>query len=438
MYNEKAQMMELDEIRKVQEEKMMDIVEYAYENVPMYKEKFDEAGITPDDINGLEDVHKIPFTTKDDLRDHYPYGILAVPRDEIIRFHASSGTTGKPTVVSYTRKDMETWNDLMARCYSAAGVEPGDIVQNAYGYGLFTGGLGFHQGAEALGASILPTSTGNTKKQIQMMYDFQTTVLSCTPSYAIYLSEAAEKYGYDPLEDFNLEVGMFGAEPWSEEARESIEESMGLRAHDVYGMSELYGPGVAVECPEQNGLHVWSDEFLVETINPATGEVLEEGEEGELVITMLSREAMPLLRYRTKDISVVNYEKCECGREHPRIMGVTGRSDDMLIVGGVNVFPSQIEAALLETEGIAEHYQIIVDRDVLDKLSIRAEVDKDYYESDEYDEKELLKRAKENLTAILNIKAEVELLEPGELPRTVGKAQRVVDQREEQDRMEET
>jgi len=332
---------------------------------------------------------------------------------------------------------METWGDLMARTYNAAGADAGDIVQNAYGYGLFTGGLGFHQGAEVLGCSVIPTSTGNTKKQIKMLYDFQTTVLACTPSYAIYLSEASQKFGYDPLKDFNLKVGMFGAEPWSDEARQSIQESMGLKAQDVYGMSELYGPGVAVECPEQNGLHIWSDEFLVETINPSTGEVLPEGEKGELVFTMLSREAMPLLRYRTKDIAVVNYEECECGRHHPRIMRVEGRSDDMLIVGGVNVFPSQVEAALLETEGTAEHYQIIVDRDVLDKLYVKVEIDKDYYESDEFDEEDLLRNVNENLTAILNIRAKVELLEPNTLPRTVGKAKRVVDLREEHDRMEE-
>ncbi|MBS3816448.1 MAG: phenylacetate--CoA ligase [Candidatus Thermoplasmatota archaeon] len=431
MYNKKAQMMDRDEIKEKQEEKMMKMVRYAYNNVPMYKKKFKEENITPDDINSLKDVHKIPFTVKDDLREHYPYGILAVPREDVVRFHASSGTTGTPTVVGYTRNDMETWSDLMARCYSAAGADPGDIVQNAYGYGLFTGGLGFHQGAETLGASVLPTSTGNTKKQITMLNDFQTSVLASTPSYALYLSEAAKKHGYDPLEDFNLDVGMFGAEPWSEEARESIEESMGLRAHDVYGMSELYGPGVAIECPEQNGLHIWSDEFLVETIDPETGEVLPEGEKGELVFTMLSREAMPLLRYRTKDIATVEYGECECGRSHPRIMRVTGRSDDMLIVGGVNVFPSQVEAALLETEGIGEYFQIIVDRDVLDKLSIRVEVDKEYYGSDEYDEEDLLERAHENLQAILNIKSDVELLEPGELPRTVGKAKKVVDLREE-------
>ncbi|MGM0405426.1 MAG: phenylacetate--CoA ligase family protein [Thermoplasmatota archaeon] len=437
MFNKKAQLMKRDEIREVQEEKMLKMVKYAYENVPMYKRRFKNEGITPKDIKSLEDVHKVPFTVKDDLRDHYPYGILAVNKDDVVRFHASSGTTGKPTVVSYTRNDMETWNNLMARCYSAAGVEPSDIVQNAYGYGLFTGGLGFHQGAEELGCAVLPTSTGNTKKQIQMMNDFQTTVLACTPSYAIYLAEAAQKHGFDPREDFNLRVGMFGAEPWSEEARTSIEDSFGLNAQDVYGMSELYGPGVAVECPYQNGLHIWGDEFYVETIDPNTGEVLPEGEKGEMVFTMLSREAMPLLRYRTKDIATIEYEECECGRYHPRIKRIEGRSDDMLIVGGVNVFPSQIEEALLETEGIGEHYQIIVDRDVLDKLFVRVEVDREYYSSGEYDEEELLERTSENITAILNIKARVKLLPPGTLPRTVGKAKRVLDLREEEGSIEE-
>ncbi len=437
MFNEKAQMMKAEDIRKLQKEKMLKMVRYAHDNVPMYKRKFKEAGISPSDIKGLEDVHKIPFTVKDDLRDHYPYGILAVPREEIIRFHASSGTTGTPTVVSYTRNDLDVWCDLMARTYNAAGVEPDDIVQNAYGYGLFTGGLGFHYGAETLGCSVLPTATGNTKKQIKMMYDFKTTVLACTPSYAIYLAEASEKFGYKPREDFNIKVGMFGAEPWSDEARASIQESMGLRAQDVYGMSELYGPGVAVECPEQKGLHIWADEFYVETIDPVSGEVLPEGEKGELVFTMLSREAMPLLRYRTKDIAVINYEECDCGRWHPRIMRIKGRSDDMLIIGGVNVFPSQIEAALLETEGIGEHYQIIVDRDVLDKLFVKVEVDKDYYESKDYNEEELLKRTSENLIAVLNIRANIKLLEPGAIPRTVGKAKRVIDMREEHDRVED-
>lgn len=437
MFNEKAQKMKLDEIRELQEERLKKQVKYAYENVPMYKKRFKDEGIKPSDINKLEDVSKVPFTVKDNLRDHYPYGILAIPKEEVVRFHASSGTTGTPTVVAYNRNDMETWGDLMARCYDSAGVKPEYIVQNAYGYGLFTGGLGFHQGAEVLGCSVLPTSTGNTKKQVKMLNDFQTEVLACTPSYAIYLSEAAENYGYDPKEDFNLKVGMFGAEPWSEEARESIEDAFGLKAQDTYGMSELYGPGVAIECPEQNGLHIWSDQFLVETIDPQTGEVLPEGETGELVFTMLTREAMPLLRYRTKDVGSVTYEECECGREHPRIEKIEGRSDDMLIVGGVNVFPSQVEAALLETEGISEHYQIIVDRDVLDKLFVRAEVDRDYYESKEYDEEKLKEEASENLKAVLNIKARLKLLEPGTLPRTVGKAKRVIDQREEHDRIED-
>ncbi len=432
MFNEEAQMMKLDEIRELQEKRLKKQVKYAYENVPMYKKRFKKEGIKPSDVQKLEDIKKVPFTVKDDLRDHYPYGILAISKDDVVRFHASSGTTGTPTVVAYNRKDMDVWGDLMARCYNAAGVKPEYTVQNAYGYGLFTGGLGFHQGAEVMGCSVLPTSTGNTKKQIKMLNDFQTEVLAATPSYAIYLSEAAKKYGYDPKEDFNLKVGMFGAEPWSEEARDSIEEAFGLKAQDTYGMSELYGPGVAIECPKQNGLHIWSDQFLVETIDPKTGEVLPEGETGELIFTMLTREAMPLLRYRTKDVGSVTYEECECGRAHPRIEKIEGRSDDMLIVGGVNVFPSQVEAALLETEGISEHYQIVVDRDVLDKLYVKAEVDREYYDSDEYDEEWLKEEASENLKAVLNINARLELLEPGTLPRTTGKAERVLDQREKE------
>ena len=402
---------------------------YAYENVPMYKKRFDEAGIGPADIRSLEDVHKIPYTKKDDLRDHYPYGILAVDMDKIVRLHASSGTTGKPTVVTYTAKDMDTWNRLMARSYAATGVTKDDIVQNCYGYGLFTGGLGFHQGAEKLGCTVIPISTGNTKKQLMMMKDMQSTVLACTPSYALYLAEAAKSEGYDPLNDFNLKVGMFGAEPWSDEARKRIQESLGLKAYDCFGMSELYGPGVAMECTEQAGLHIWSDEFLVETINPDTGEVLPEGERGELVFTMLTREAMPLLRYRTRDLAIINYEECACGRSHPRIMRIRGRSDDMLIIGGVNVFPSQIEHVLMNVEGVGDQYQIIIDRDILDSLHVQVEVEPGFYKSTNYDQDAFAKMLVGELQAVLTVRARVELMAPGTLPRSEGKAKRVVDLR---------
>ena len=430
MIDPEIELMRTDRLRKLQEERFIRQVRYAYENVPMYKKRFKEKGITPDDIKSLDDAHKIPFTVKDDLRDHYPYGILAVPLRDVVEMHASSGTTGTPTVVTYTERDLRTWRRLMARTYSAAGVTKDDIVQNAYGYGLFTGGLGFHYGVQELGAMIVPTATGNTKRQLKMMKDMRTTVLAATPSYALYLGEAAKAEGYDPHEDFHLRIGMFGAEPWSEEARKKIQDTFGLRAHDVYGMSELYGPGVAVECEHQNGLHIWSDEFLVEVIDPKTGEVLPEGEKGELVFTMLTREAMPLLRYRTKDLATITWEECECGRYHPRIMRIKGRADDMLIVGGVNVFPSQIEHVLMNIDELAgEFFQIVVEGEILDKLHVRVEVDPKYYNSDKYDEAKLKKRVEDELQAVLTLRARVELLPPGTLPRTEGKAKHVLDLR---------
>ncbi len=414
-----------EEIKQIQTEKFVKMVRYAYENVPLYKRKLDEAGITPDDIQSLDDAYKVPFTVKNDLRDHYPYGITAVPLDKIVEFHASSGTTGIPTVVSYTQNDMEVWAMNMARCYYAAGTTPEDIVQNAYGYGLFTGGLGFHYGAEKLGCAVIPIATGNTKRQLKMMKDLKSNVLAATPSYATFLIEAAKAEGYNPKEDFDLKIGMFGAEPWSDEMRKNIEKDLGIKAQDCYGMSELYGPGVAGECEHQCGLHIWSDEFYAETIDPDTGDVLPPGTKGELVITMLSREAMPLLRYRTKDVCIVNWDKCQCGRSHPRIMRITGRSDDMLIIGGVNVFPSQVEDVLLSVPGIGDQYQIIVDRDLLDKLYIKVEVAPDFTG----DRTKLLTEAGEIIRATLALKAKIELMEPGTLPRSEGKAQRVIDHR---------
>ncbi len=430
MFEPEIERMKTDQIKKLQEERFIRQVRHAYENVPMYKKRFRDKGITPDDIRTLDDAYKIPLTVKDDLRDHYPYGILAVPLRDVVEMHASSGTTGIPTVVTYTERDMRTWRRLMARTYAAAGVTSEDIVQNAYGYGLFTGGLGFHYGIQELGAMGVPTATGNTKRQLRMMKDMKTTVLAATPSYALFLGEAAKAEGYDPLNDFNLRIGMFGAEPWSEEARKKIQDTFGLRAHDVYGMSELYGPGVAVECEHQNGLHIWADEFLVEVIDPDTGEVLEEGKKGELVFTMLTREAMPLLRYRTKDLAVIEWEECECGRYHPRIMRIKGRADDMLIVGGVNVFPSQIEHVLMNIEELAgEFFQIVLEGDILDRLYVKAEVEPKFFKSDKYDAAKLKKKVEDELQAVLTLRARVELLAPGSLPRTEGKAKHVVDLR---------
>jgi phenylacetate-CoA ligase len=429
MYEPDLETMKLDEIKSLQNERIVKMVRYAHDNVPFYKKKFKEAGISPDDIKSTADIHNVPFTMKDDLRDHYPYGILAIPREDVVRFHSSSGTTGIPTVVSYTQNDLDTWSKLMARAISRTGVKKGDIMQNIYGYGLFTGGLGFHYGAELLGVSVIPTSTGNTKRQLKIAKDMKSTTLACTPSYALYLAEAAVEEGYAPLEDFNLRFGLFGAEAWSEEARKKIQDSLGLGAYDCYGLSELYGPGVAMECQHQNGLHISSDEFLVETIDPKTGEVLEPGARGELVITMLTREAMPLLRYRTKDLAVISEEECQCGRYHARIMRVSGRSDDMLIVGGVNVFPSQIEDVLFRIPGLGDQYQIHVDRKILDKLTIKVELSPEADGDKTLDKNALLKKIIEELVAVITIRPKIELLEPKSLPRSVGKAVRVVDLR---------
>jgi phenylacetate-CoA ligase len=426
MYQQKEQMMSWADIQKLQLKELKAQIKHAYENVPMYHRRFDEKGIRPDMIKKLSDISKLPFTKKDDLRDHYPYGIRAVPLDLVKRIHASSGTTGIPTVVSYTKYDLDRWSDLMARCYSCAGAREGDIVQNAYGYGLFTGGLGMHMGAERLGALVIPTATGNTKRQIKMMKDMGTTVICCTPSYSLYIIEELAQEGVT-LQDLKLRMGMFGAEPWSDETRNFIQNNLGISAMDLYGMSELYGPGVAVECPEQNGLHIWSDEFLAETIDPETGEVMAPGEKGELVISMLTREAMPLLRYRTRDLAIIEYERCSCGRSHPRIMRIKGRSDDMLIVGGVNVFPSQIEDILLGIEELGGQYQIVLETDRLDHVIVKVEVGPKHW--GKTDLALLTRKVEGALEASLTLRAKVELLSPGTLPRSEGKAKRVLDLR---------
>jgi phenylacetate-CoA ligase len=402
-------------------------VRYAYSNVPFYKKRFNEVGLRPESIKRLDDVPKLPFTVKTDLRDNYPLGILAVPPSHLYCLHASSGTTGKPIVVAYTRRDLERWGKLMGRTFDVAGVRKGDIVQNMYGYGLFTGGLGFHYGARAVGATVVPTSTGNTKRQLMLLKDLRSTVVACTPSYMVYLCEASRAEGYDPRNDFALRIGLFGAEPWSEEARKRIEDAFGLCAHDCFGMSELYGPGVAIECEERKGLHVWGDEFYVETINPDTGEVLEPGSEGELVFTMLSREAMPLLRYRTRDLSRVFEEECSCGRQHVRIQRIKGRSDDMLIIGGVNVFPSQVEHVLMNVPGLGDQYQIVVTHEELDRLAVKVETSKERIK-----DPKLLNEVQSQLQSVLGIGAKVQLVEEGSLPRYEGKAQRVMDLRPKQ------
>jgi len=432
MYERELETMPLGKLEEFRFGRLKKMVRYAYDNVPLYKRRLTEAGITPDDIKTQDDIGKIPFTYKDDLRDHYPYGILAVPIQKTVRLHASSGTTGKPTVVTYTERDMDTWGRLMARAYATAGVTSDDIVQNAYGYGLFTGGLGFHEGAQKLGCTVIPIATGNTRKQLMMLKDMQSTVLCCTPSYAMYIAEVAEQDGYVTGKDFALKVGMFGAEPWSEEARKRIQDSLDILAIDNYGMSELYGPGVAVECPEQNGLHIQSDEFYPEVIDTKTGERLGYGEKGELVFTMLTREAMPLLRYRTRDVAVLVEEECACGRTHPRIMRIKGRSDDMLIIGGVNVFPSQVEHVLMNFPQSSDQYQIIIDRDILDKLHLKVEVTQETWD-DKAKMDAFAPKLAEELQAVLTVKARLELVEPNSIPRSMGKAKRVLDLRKRED-----
>ncbi len=420
----------LGELKRLQAKRLRRVVKHCYDDIPMYRKRFDAHGLKPDDIKGLEDLSKIPFTVKDDLRDHYPYGILAKPLREIVRFHSSSGTTGIPTVVAYTKKDIQTWSRLMARGIACAGGTPDDIIQVAYGYGLFTGGLGLHFGCEELGAATIPASGGitPTKRQIQILMDIKSTIICCTPSYALYIAEEARKEGIEPKRDFHLKIGILGAEPWSNSQRKRIEEAMNMKAIDIYGLSEIWGPGVGMECEYQDGLHIWSDHFIMEVIDPETGEKLSPGEKGELVFTTLTRDAMPLLRYRSRDISVVTEEKCRCNRTHPRMMRIMGRSDDMLIIRGVNVFPSQVEHVLMKIKGMGEQYQIIVDRDILDKLMIKAEVSEKGVEMDRV---ALQKKVQDELAAVLNVGARVELVDPGTLPRTPGKAQRIIDMRKD-------
>jgi len=429
IWNE-AERLPRKELEKLQLERLKKIVEWVYNRVPFYRKKFDEAGVKPEDIKHLQDIQKLPFTTKDDLRDNYPFGMFAVDLEDVVRVHASSGTTGKPTVVGYTKNDIELWAEVMARTLAAAGVTKKDIVQNAYGYGLFTGGLGVHYGAEKLGATVVPMSGGNTQKQVMLMKDFGSTVLACTPSYSLNIYEVAKEMGVD-IKELPLRVGVFGAEPWSENMRREIESKMGIDAIDIYGLSEIIGPGVASECIEaKEGLHVFENHFLVEIINPETGEVLPYGEKGELVFTTLTKEAFPLIRYRTRDISWLNPEPCKCGRTTVRMARVTGRTDDMLIIRGVNVFPSQIEHILLEYEGLSPHYLIIVDRKgALDTMEIQIEVTEEIF-SDEIKKLEwLAKKIENDIKDLIGVSAEVKLVEPKTIERSMGKAKRVIDKR---------
>lgn len=417
------------EYKDLQLENLKRTVERVYENVPFYRKKFDEIGLKPHHIKTLEDIRHIPFTTKDDLRNNYPYGLFAVPLTRIVRLHASSGTTGKPTVVGYTKRDMEIWAEVVARMVTEAGVREYDIAQIAFGYGLFTGAFGLHQGLEKVGATVIPVSSGNTEKQIMIMQDFGVTVLVCTPSYALYMDEVASELNVD-RDKIKLRIGLFGAEGSTAEMRREIEKKWGLFATENYGLSEIIGPGISGECEYRDGLHINEDHFYPEIIDPDRGEILEEGEEGELVLTSITKEGMPLLRYRTHDITSLIYEPCRCGRTNVRMTAVKGRTDDMLIIRGVNVFPSQIESALIGIEGIGPHYQLVITRNgYLDDLEVHVElVDGKLLER--YSELEKLEeKIKHRIYTFLGLNVKVKLVEPKTLERTTGKAKRVIDLR---------
>lgn len=428
-YQKEIECMPREKIKKLQGERLVWQVKRMYERVELFRKRMDEKGLKPEDIKGVEDLAKLPFSYKQDLRDYYPFGLFAEPLKNIVRVHASSGTTGKQIVVGYTRNDLDTWKDCMARQFAAAGATDEDIIQVSYGYGLFTGGLGAHGGAERIGAMVVPTSSGNTSRQIQTMADFGTTVLCCTPSYAMYLAEAIEEAG---LKDkIKLKAGVFGAEPWTEDMRHAIENSFGIKAYDVYGLSEIMGPGVAYECSCQNGMHVSEDMFIPEIIDPDTGEVLPEGEQGELVFTTLTKEGFPVIRYRTRDICSLNYEQCECGRTFVRMNKPTGRSDDMLIIRGVNVFPSQIEEVLLKiSSGVTPNYQIVVGRENnTDTLDINVEMSEALFADDIKSIEKIERKIVTDLRSVLGIGAKVHLVNPKSIERSEGKAKRVIDNR---------
>jgi phenylacetate-CoA ligase len=419
-----------DELLKIQDHRLGRLIEHVYQGSRFYHKRLHETAIRPEEIKTKEDLKRIPFTTKADLRDNYPLGMISVDISQLVRMHASSGTTGNPTVVAYTRGDIEAWAEMNARCLEIAGVTSRDVVQVAYGYGLFTGGLGLHYGAERLGTKVIPASTGNTKRQLKLMKDLETTVLACTPSYGLFLVEAAREEGLAIKKDLKLRIGVFGAEPWSEITRKHLQEDLVESAHDIYGMSELNGPGVAMECRLKNGLHVWEDQYIVEIIDPNTGEVLEAGEKGEMVVTTITKEGMPLLRYRTRDITILDDTRCECGLTHARIKRILGRTDDMLKVRGICVFPSQIEEILTRAQGVSSHYQIVVDREgVMDRLLVRVEVSEDFKTDKLTELVALQRRLEEDLKDTLSINASIELVEPKKLPRSEGKAQRIVDVR---------
>jgi phenylacetate-CoA ligase len=429
IWNRHFECMGRGELRRIQSERLLETVERAYFNVPYFRQRMQEAGLGPDSIRSVDDLNKLPFTTKSDLRDNYPFGLFAVPMSEIVRLHASSGTTGKPTVVGYTRRDISTWSEVMARTLTCAGAGREDFIQVAYGYGLFTGGLGLHYGGEKIGASVIPISGGNTTRQIQLMRDFGSTILACTPSYALYLAEAIQENGIK-RQDLKLKAGVFGAEPWTENMRREIESKLKIKALDIYGLSEVIGPGVASECLIQEGLHINEDHFYPEIIDPVSLEVLPEGLRGELVFTTLTKEGLPLIRYRTRDLTSLNYTKCKCGRTMVRMEKCLGRSDDMLIIRGVNLFPSQVEAVLLAMSEIKPHYLLIVDRiNNLDTLELKVEVDEAFFLDKVSQLETLREKIQDNIENSIGLGIKVTLVEPRTIERSEGKSKRVIDNR---------
>ncbi len=428
-WDKEKECMPREELEKLQLRRLKETVFKTYAFVPTYKEKLSQAGITAEDIRSLDDLKQLPFTTKQDLRDNYPFNLFAVPMSEVVRIHSSSGTTGKPTVVGYTKKDIDLWAELMARALTTAGATKNAVIQNSYGYGLFTGGLGIHYGAERLGASVIPTSGGNTRRQVMLMQDFGTTLLTCTPSYSLFMYEAMLEAGIEP-NDLKLKAGVFGAEPWSESMRREIENKLEIDAYDIYGLSEIIGPGVAIECSCKKGLHIAEDHFLAEIIDPLTEEVLPDGCPGELVITSITKEALPLIRYRTRDLTTLERTRCDCGRTLVRMLKVLGRSDDMVIIRGVNVFPSMVESVLLNIPGVEPHYLLIVDRKGnLDQLEVQVEVSERLFSDEVRKLEELGGLIRKNLESNLGIGVKVRLVEPKSIPRSEGKAQRVIDKR---------
>lgn len=428
-WNKDVECMSREEMRRLQSERLVKMVKHVYEDSTYYRKRMDECGVKPEDIRSIDDITKLPFTTKQDLRDNYPFNLFCVPMEKIVRLHASSGTTGKPIVAGYTREDLEMWSEVTARSLMAAGVSSKDIMQVSYGYGLFTGGLGAHDGGTLIGASIVPTSSGNTEKQITLMHDFGSTVLACTPSYALYIAETIAKSGLD-INDFKLRVGVFGAEPWTNSMRKEIEEKLHLKAYDIYGLTEMCGPGVGCECECQCGTHLWEDHFYPEIIDPVTLQPVAPGEKGELVFTNLTKWGMPMIRYRTRDLTSLIYEKCECGRTAVRMNKILGRSDDMLIIRGVNVFPSTVESIILEFPECEPYYLIEVDRvNNVDTFDILVEVHPEYYTDRVNELVELKNRITARCQSVIGIKPNVKIVEPNTIERSMGKSKRAIDHR---------